>query len=87
MDEADVGWFDANLAAEFFNTNPDGTFIDRKAFLAQISARRDSLLAILNETPQLEERTRRNAAAYLGEFFEEAGSPSKVADFMKVCLH
>src|ERR1700755_849825 len=36
VDEADVAWFDANLAVDFFNTNPDGTFIDRKAFLAQI---------------------------------------------------
>ena len=36
MDEADVAWFDANLATDFFNTNPDGTFIDRKAFIAQI---------------------------------------------------
>ena len=36
VDEADVAWFDANLAHDFFNTNPDGTFIDRKAFLAQI---------------------------------------------------
>jgi hypothetical protein len=35
VDGADVAWFDANLAADFFNTNPDGTF-DRKAFLAQI---------------------------------------------------
>jgi hypothetical protein len=57
-----------------------------KAFLAQMSTRRDSLMAILNETPQLEERTRRNAAGYLSEFFEEAASPSKVADMMKVCL-
>ena len=36
VDEADVAWFDANLATDFFNTNPDGTFIDRKTFLAQI---------------------------------------------------
>ena len=36
VDEADVAWFDANLAADFLNTNPDGTLIDRKAFLAQI---------------------------------------------------
>jgi hypothetical protein len=36
IDEADVAWFNANLAPDFFNTNPDGTFIDRKAFLAQI---------------------------------------------------
>ena len=45
VDEADVAWFDANLAAEFFNTNPDGTFIDRKAFLAQIG-RRSSVKSI-----------------------------------------
>src|ERR1700756_2983689 len=36
VDEADVAWFDANLAPEFFNTNPDGSLIDRTAFLAQI---------------------------------------------------
>jgi hypothetical protein len=36
VDEADVAWFDANLAADFMNTNPDGTLIDRKAFLTQI---------------------------------------------------
>src|SRR5262245_55618067 len=36
VDEADVVWFDANLAADFHNTNPDGTLMDRKAFLAQI---------------------------------------------------
>jgi hypothetical protein len=60
---------------------------EAKTLLAQISTRRDSLMAILNGTPQLEERPRRNAANYLGDFFEEAGSPSKVADLMKVCLH
>jgi len=37
VDESDVAWFDANLATDFFNTNPDGSFIDRKAFLAQIA--------------------------------------------------
>jgi Domain of unknown function (DUF4440) len=36
VDEADVAWFDLNLAPDFFNTNPDGSFIDRKDFLAQI---------------------------------------------------
>jgi ketosteroid isomerase-like protein len=37
VEEADVAWFDANLAPDFFNTSSDGTFIDRKAFLAQIA--------------------------------------------------
>ncbi len=59
---------------------------EAKAFLAEISTRRAELIAILNETPQLGDRTRRIAAGYLGDFFEEAGSPSKVADLMKVCL-
>ncbi|MGY4503731.1 ketosteroid isomerase-like protein [Bradyrhizobium sp. GM24.11] len=36
VDEADVAWFDANLASDFRNTNPDGALIDRLTFLAQI---------------------------------------------------
>jgi hypothetical protein len=36
VDEADVAWFAVHLAADFLNTNPDGTLIDRKTFLAQI---------------------------------------------------
>ena len=60
---------------------------EAKSFLAQLATRRDSLIAVLNETPQLEDRTRQNAAAYLGDFFEVAGSPSKTANLMKVCLH
>jgi hypothetical protein len=36
VDEADVGWFDANLAKDFLNTNPDGSIADREGFLAQI---------------------------------------------------
>jgi hypothetical protein len=60
---------------------------EAKVFLAQISTRRDSLMSILNQTPQLEDRTLRNAASYLSDFFDEAGSPSKVAELMKACLH
>lgn len=36
VEEADVAWFDRHLAADFMNSNPDGTLIDRAAFLAQI---------------------------------------------------
>lgn len=36
VQDADVAWFDANLSDDFLNTNPDGTLIDRAAFLAQI---------------------------------------------------
>jgi hypothetical protein len=58
---------------------------EAKAFLAQISTQRAALMATLNETPQLGDRTRRMAASYLGDFFDEARSPSKMADFMKTC--
>jgi ketosteroid isomerase-like protein len=36
VQESDTRWFDANLAPEFTNGNPDGTFSDRAAFLAFI---------------------------------------------------
>jgi len=36
VDQADVKWFDQNLAQDFVNTNPDGTRLDRAGFLAQI---------------------------------------------------
>ena len=35
--ESDVGWFEANLAEDFINSNPDGTLVDRAAFLKQIA--------------------------------------------------
>ncbi|MBV9758625.1 MAG: nuclear transport factor 2 family protein [Alphaproteobacteria bacterium] len=36
VDQADTAWFEENLAADFFNTNPDGMLIGRAAFIAQI---------------------------------------------------
>jgi ketosteroid isomerase-like protein len=35
--ESDVGWFEANLAPDFLNSNPDGTLVDRAGFLRQIA--------------------------------------------------
>src|SRR5579871_1263791 len=37
VEESDVRWFDQHLAADFLNSNPDGTLIDRAGFLAQIA--------------------------------------------------
>ena len=34
---SDVGWFEAHLAPDFLNTNPDGSLVDRAGFLAQIA--------------------------------------------------
>ena len=35
--ESDVRWFEANLAEDFLNSNPDGTLVDRAGFLKQIA--------------------------------------------------
>jgi ketosteroid isomerase-like protein len=37
VQEADVGWFRDNLTSDFLNSNPDGTLVDRAAFLEQIA--------------------------------------------------
>ena len=36
VEQRDVAWFDANLAPDFMNSNPDGALVDRAGFLAQI---------------------------------------------------
>ena len=35
--ESDVRWFDEHLTEDFLNTNPDGSLVDRAAFLKQIA--------------------------------------------------
>lgn len=35
--ESDVAWFEAHLAPDFLNTNPDGSLVDRAGFLAQVA--------------------------------------------------
>jgi ketosteroid isomerase-like protein len=37
VEQSDVRWFDENLAADFLNSNPDGTLVDRAGFLEQIA--------------------------------------------------
>jgi ketosteroid isomerase-like protein len=37
VESSDVSWFDANLAPDFMNSNPDGSLVDRAQFLAQIA--------------------------------------------------
>ena len=37
VQESDVRWFEANLSEDFLNSNPDGTLVDRAAFLKQIA--------------------------------------------------
>ena len=38
VEECDVQWFEDHLAADFMNSNPDGSLVDRRGFLAQIAA-------------------------------------------------
>ena len=37
VQNSDVRWFDAHLSDDFVNSNPDGTFVDRAGFLAQMA--------------------------------------------------
>jgi len=39
VEQSDVAWFERNLAPDFWNSNPDGSLIDRQGFLAQIAKR------------------------------------------------
>ena len=36
--QSDVEWFEENLSADFLNTNPDGSLVDKGGFLKQIGA-------------------------------------------------
>ena len=57
-----------------------------QAFAASLLARRASLLAIVNQTPELSEDSRQKAASYLGDFFDEIGSPGRLTEMLKTCL-
>ena len=63
--ESDVRWFDDNLAQDFMNSNPDGTLVERAAFLKQIAPPcpisnlevEDVRIRILGETAIIHART------------------------------
>lgn len=65
VSEADVRWFDANLSADFVNSNPDGTLLDRAGFLAQIGrgstvkslGNEDVLIRVLGDVGLIHART------------------------------
>ena len=65
VSEADVQWFDANLAEDFVNSNPDCSRLDRKGFLAQIGrgstvknlAIEDVLIRVLGDVALIHART------------------------------
>jgi len=57
-----------------------------QAFAATLPARRAALLSIVDQTPQLSDGSRKRATGYLGEFFDQIGSPAKVSEMLKTCL-
>ena len=56
------------------------------AAIADLANNRASLLAVLAETPQLDARAQRQAAAYLDTYFEAAAAPDFAAKLAKSCL-
>jgi ketosteroid isomerase-like protein len=65
VSEADVRWFDTNLAPDFVNSNPDGSLLDRAGFLAQIGRGstvknldiEDVMIRVLGEVALIHART------------------------------
>jgi hypothetical protein len=56
-----------------------------EAATAEVSARRAELLAVFSQVPQLDERTRRKATAYLDGFFNRTGDRNFAASMLRTC--
>ena len=60
---------------------------EAQAAAAEMLARRAALSAVFDDIPGLEDRTRRNALAYLGGFFDQIGTEKSVSDkLLRYCL-
>jgi hypothetical protein len=59
---------------------------EAQAAIADLVARRSSLMAVLNEVPQLEEKTRAKATKYLTGFYDQVATPTDVTKFLSGCL-
>lgn len=57
-----------------------------RAFAASLAPRRAALMAILDQTPQLSDRTRGRADDYMGEFFDQIATPAKMGEMLATCL-
>jgi hypothetical protein len=58
-----------------------------RVFASDAAARRASLLAILDQTPQLSADSRGRADDYLGQFFDLVSTPDKISQMLKTCLN
>jgi hypothetical protein len=59
---------------------------EARAVAANLLARREELLRIVDQTPQLNEDSRQKAAGYLGQFFDQISTPAGVSEMLKTCL-
>jgi hypothetical protein len=57
-----------------------------QAVAAEVTAGRPSLFAELDAVPQLEDRTRRRALAYVGDFLDRIDGPDEVARLLRTCV-
>lgn len=58
---------------------------EAQAVAADMLAHRASLLAILDETPLLNQETMQQGTRFLNDFFDQIGSPMKVAELLEDC--
>jgi hypothetical protein len=59
---------------------------EAQAAAADLLTRRAALLAVLGDVPQLDEKARRKAVAYLDGFFDQVDSEPEVAKLLQPCL-
>jgi len=53
---------------------------------AEFAAHKAAILGVLDQTPQLDEASRKKAGAYLGSFFDQIGAPQELAKITQGCL-
>jgi hypothetical protein len=59
---------------------------EAQAAIAELVTRRASLLAVLGEVPQLEEKNRLKAANYLSSFYDQVATPADVSKLLSICM-
>ena len=70
-------------------TESVGVFASPKlapAVAAEFTAHKGPMLAVLDKTPQLDDSSRKKAAAYLAPFFDQIGNPAELAKLTQGCL-
>jgi hypothetical protein len=58
---------------------------EAQAAIADLAARRASLLAVLKEVPQLDQRSREKATKYLASFYDQVATPADVTKLLSIC--